>query len=78
MRARNVTIISIMQLKVVLERGEDGFVVAHIPALPGCWSQGGTRDEAITHVKEAAELWLEVQRDRVESPPTAEIAYITL
>jgi predicted RNase H-like HicB family nuclease len=44
---------------VVLENGEDGFVVAHVPALPGCWSQGKTRFEALANIREAMELYIE-------------------
>ncbi len=44
---------------VVLEKGEDGFVIAHCPALPGCWSQGKTRSEAVANIREAIELYVE-------------------
>ena len=44
---------------VVLEKGEDGFVVAHCPALKGCWSQGKTRAEALKNIREAIELYVE-------------------
>ncbi len=33
-----------MTLKVVVEHGEDGYFVAHCPALKSCWSQGKTRE----------------------------------
>lgn len=48
-----------MNLKVIIEEGEDGFYVASVPALKGCWSQGKTRDEALKNVREAIELYLE-------------------
>lgn len=48
-----------MNVKVVLERGEDGYYVAHCPALRSCWSQGQTRDEALRNIREAIELYLE-------------------
>jgi len=48
-----------MKLKVVLEKGEDGFIVAHCPSLKGCWSQGKTEEEAIKNIKEAINLYLE-------------------
>ena len=44
---------------VIIEEGEDGFFVVHCPALEGCWSQGKTRDEALTNIREAIELYLE-------------------
>jgi predicted RNase H-like HicB family nuclease len=53
-----------MTLKVLLYPGEDGHIVAECPALPGCASQGRTRDEALTNIREAIEGWLEVQEER--------------
>jgi len=49
-----------MKLHVVVEQDEAGYYAAEVPALPGCLSQGKTRDEAIANVKEAVEGWLEV------------------
>ena len=49
---------------VVLERDEDGFCVASIPALAGCHTQGRSLDQAMRRIREAAELWLEVHRER--------------
>ena len=49
-----------MKLHVVVEQDEAGYFVAEVPALPGCLSQGKTRDEAIANVKDAIEGWLEV------------------
>jgi predicted RNase H-like HicB family nuclease len=54
----------IMELKVVVRKGETGQYVANVPALRGCWSQGQTRAEALENVKEAAELWLEVEQEK--------------
>ena len=48
-----------MNLKVVIEEGEDGYYVASVPSLKGCWSQGKTRDEALKNIREAIELYLE-------------------
>ena len=48
-----------MKLPVVIIPGEDGFFVAEIPILPGCISQGRTKQEALANIKEAAELCLE-------------------
>ena len=47
-----------MNVRVVIEKGEDGYFVASVPALKGCWSQGKTRDEALKNIKEAVELYL--------------------
>ena len=48
-----------MQYTVVLEREEDGGYVAVAPALPGCVSQGDTREEALENIREAIELYIE-------------------
>ena len=48
-----------MKVKVVLEHGEDGYVVASVPSLPGCLSQGKTRQEALKNIREAILLYLE-------------------
>lgn len=45
-----------MKFKVLLEKDEDGFIVATVPALPGCVSQGTTQAEALRNVKEAIAL----------------------
>ncbi len=49
-----------MKLHVVVEQDEADYFVAEVPALPGCLSQGKTRDEAIANVKDAIEGWFEV------------------
>ena len=48
-----------MKLPVVITPGEDGYLVAEIPVIPGCISQGRTREEALDNIREAAELCLE-------------------
>ncbi len=48
-----------MILKISIEKGEDGFFVASVPSLKGCWSQGKTREEALANIREAIELYLE-------------------
>ena len=60
-----------MVLKVVLQPGEDSGFVASVPALRGCWSQGATREEALTNIREAAAAWLEVAQDTIESTDQA-------
>lgn len=44
---------------VILEKGESGWIIADVPALPGCHTQGKTRKEALKNIKEAIELYLE-------------------
>lgn len=48
-----------MKLSIVLEPSEDGGFTAYVPSLPGCISEGDTRDDAIRNIREAIELYLE-------------------
>ena len=48
-----------MRYTVILEQEADGGYVAIVPALPGCVSQGDTRDEAMANIREAADLYIE-------------------
>jgi predicted RNase H-like HicB family nuclease len=59
-----------MRYTVVLEKEDDGGYVATVPALPGCVSQGDTREEALTHIREAIELYIEDCRDAGDPVPT--------
>lgn len=45
-----------MEIKVVLEKDEDGYFIATVPSLPGCISQGKTEKQALKNIKEAIEL----------------------
>lgn len=67
-----------MILKVILEPGEDGWIVAECPALPGCVSQGKTEDEAIASIREAIDLWLETELDKHKFSPTAKVLEVTI
>lgn len=58
-----------MKYRVKIERDEDGAFVAEVPALPGCISQGKTRGEALTNVKEAIEAYLASLRAHDEPIP---------
>ncbi len=52
-----------MELPVILSPGEDGYLVAECPVIPGCISQGRTRAEALRNIREAIELCLEGQAE---------------
>lgn len=55
--------------QVVIYPGEDGYWVVECPSLPGCVSQGVTKQEAIQNIKEAIEGYLLVLReDGLEAP----------
>ena len=61
-----------MKLTVILEPSEEGGFAAYVPALPGCISEGDTREEAIANITEAIELYLEPVEDDAALPPSAE------
>jgi len=52
-----------MKIKVIIEKGEDGFFVARCPSLKSCWSQGKTIEDALENIREAIELYLEPDED---------------
>lgn len=47
-----------MEIKVVLEPQEEGGFTIHVPSLPGCISEGETKEEALENIKEALELYI--------------------
>jgi predicted RNase H-like HicB family nuclease len=51
-----------MFYKVVLQKSEEGYSVS-CPALPGCWSQGETEEDALENIKDAIEDYLFVLSD---------------
>ncbi len=55
-----------MKIKVIIEKGEDGYFVARCPSLKSCWSQGKTEEEALRNIREAIELYLEPDEELVE------------
>jgi len=67
-----------MKLKIVLEKGENEYTVAHCPSLKGCWSQGKTEEEAIANIKEAIELYLEPDPKEVRPAPNHKVLELAL
>ena len=53
------SIILEMKLKIVLESSDEGGFTAYVPSLPGCISEGDSRDDALSNIREAIELYLE-------------------
>jgi len=49
-----------LSFSVVIEKDEDGYYVAYVPELPGCHTQAKTLDELLERIKEAVELYLDV------------------
>jgi len=55
-----------MKFSVVVERDEDGYYIASVPALPGCHTQARTLDELTNRIREAIELYLQTERSKAE------------
>jgi predicted RNase H-like HicB family nuclease len=53
-----------MKFQVTVDRDEDGIWIAECPAIPGCISQGDTKAEALTNIREAIRLCLDVRAER--------------
>ena len=53
-----------MKFNVTIDRDEDGVWVVECPSIPGCVSQGKTKEEALANVKEAIALCLEVRAEK--------------
>ena len=65
--------------QVLVYPGEDGYWIAEVPSLPGCISQGATRDEAVKNIKEAIELYIEVlQEDGQPIPNNPPMQLVTV
>ncbi|NLG19679.1 MAG: type II toxin-antitoxin system HicB family antitoxin [Fibrobacter sp.] len=63
-----------MKLKIVLEPSAEGGYTAIVPSLPGCISEGNSREEALANIQEAIQLYLEqVDDDRIYSKDAEEI-----
>ena len=65
-----------MMRQVLLYPGEDGYIVAEVPSLPGCVSQGKSRDEALANVREAISLHEDVLRERGEPIPDHQVEIV--
>ncbi len=52
-----------MKFKVILFKDEDNYIIASCPSLPGCASQGKTREEALANIGEAIQGCLEARKD---------------
>ena len=61
-----------MNLRVILESSDEGGFTAIVPSLPGCISEGDTREEALANIREAIELYLEPVEDDTAGMEKAE------
>lgn len=67
-----------MKFKVVLEENEEGGYTIFVPSLPGCISEGDTRDEALQNIKEAIELYLESDVEKIPTGKNIQILEVTI
>jgi predicted RNase H-like HicB family nuclease len=65
-----------MKLPVVLTPGEDGYIIAECPTLPGCISQGRQESEALSNIREAIIGWLEAEADKVSRDVEAPVRLV--
>ncbi|ABD40144.1 protein of unknown function UPF0150 [Methanospirillum hungatei JF-1] len=59
-----------LKFKVELIQEPDGGYIAHVPALPGCHTQGDSFDEVIENVKDAIQLYMDVLSEESTISPT--------
>jgi len=67
-----------MRIRVVLEPSDEGGYTVFVPALPGCISEGETKEEALRNIREAIELYLEPTEDEVVGRERAEVLEIAV
>ncbi|MBN1395643.1 MAG: type II toxin-antitoxin system HicB family antitoxin [Pirellulales bacterium] len=67
-----------MRLNVILEPSDEGGYTVTVPALPGCISEGDTKEDALRNIREAIELYLEPVEDDNAFASNAESLELTL
>jgi predicted RNase H-like HicB family nuclease len=70
-----------MKYRVLIEQDEDGIYVAEVPSLPGCISQGNTREELLANIQEAIALYLEsleAHNEPIPPPISEELVEVKL
>jgi predicted RNase H-like HicB family nuclease len=67
-----------MQLRVVLEPSDDGGYTVLVPSLPGCISEGETREDALHNIQEAIALYLEPVEDDMDFSEKAEFLEVAV
>ena len=68
----------IKEFNVVIERDSEGYYVASVPALPGCHTQAKSLDKLMERIREAVELYLEVEKQTTEPLEFVGVQKITL
>jgi predicted RNase H-like HicB family nuclease len=67
-----------MKLKVVFEPSEEGGFTVYVPSLPGCISEGDSKQEALENIREAIELYLEPVEDDMSFVSGTEIMELAI
>ena len=67
-----------MKLRVILEPSEEGGFTVSVPSLPGCISEGDSREEALRNIREAIELYLEPVDDDEHCTQGAEVTEVAI
>jgi predicted RNase H-like HicB family nuclease len=67
-----------MNLKVVLGPSDEGGYTVYVPSLPGCISEGESKEDALKNIKEAIELYLEPVDDDLSISEKSEIIELAL
>ena len=65
-------------LKVVLEPSDEGGYTVTVPSLPGCISEGDTKEEALANIKEAIDLYLQPVEDDLTASLGAELLEVSV
>ena len=67
-----------MKIKVIIHQAEEGGYWAAIPAIPGCLTQGDSREELIKNIYEAVEACLSVDVEKIKIKPSDRILDVTI
>ena len=61
-----------MKRQIALHRSDEGITVS-VPALPGCWSEGDTEEEAMANIRDAIQEYLAALEDRLQGAEVREL-----
>ena len=61
-----------MRYQVTIYRSDEGITIG-VPALPGCWSEGDTEEEALINIQDAIQEYLAALKDRLQGLETREV-----
>ena len=61
-----------MKYKIAIHRSDEGISVS-VPALPGCWSEGDTEEEALANIRDAIQEYLAALEDRLQGAEVREL-----